>query len=153
MISSDHTLPTTTASRPYRCPTTVGTMPYIPLLSSTLPPATPGPYKTVGYAVVRAPARAWCLPSPVFRAPSKRAGEPALRVCASTWAAYYPAERPSTSEASRLAGRDGSPNGSVPSSDETVQWMPEPVEGILSGYNRYFGSSASWLCTSSAASN
>ncbi|CAK9785400.1 hypothetical protein CC85DRAFT_327331 [Cutaneotrichosporon oleaginosum] len=94
-------------------------LPYIPLLSSTLPP----PPAPVGYATVRAPARAWSLPSPIFRAPSPRAGEPALRISRSTWALYYP-----TTEA----------GGSV-------QWIPEPVTGVLRGYDRYFGAGAGWL--------
>lgn len=124
-------------------------MPYIPLISSTLPSATPGPYKTIGYALVRAPAREWSLPSPTFKAPSKRAGEPALRVRGSTWAVYYPAtswnEVASKSD-SGAASSEGRAT-EMPKDEATVQWMPEPVGGVLSGYDRYFGTSTSWLRT------
>lgn len=126
-------------------------MPYIPLLSSTLPAATPGPHKTIGYALVRVPTREWSLPSPKFKAPSKRAGEPALRIRGCTWAVYYPATSWNDVTSKSDSGAASSVDMTeIPKHEATVQWMPEPVGGVLSGYDRYFGTSTSWLrtCTS-----
>ncbi|BEI79674.1 hypothetical protein CcaverHIS002_0102030 [Cutaneotrichosporon cavernicola] len=95
-------------------------LPYIPVISSTLPPPT-GPYG-VGYAVVHAPAQIWYRPSPVFKDSSPRAGEPALRIIGSTFAIYYPTDT--------RGGR--------------AQWIPDPVGGVLAGYGRYFGA-GEWL--------
>lgn len=90
---------------------------YIPIVSSCVPPATPGPHKNTGYAFVRAPAsQPLALPFP-----KRQDGSPVLNLDEVHFSVYYP-----TSE--HRAARA-----------PTVQWMPKPVGAVLDGYAAYFG--------------
>ncbi|KAL1405792.1 hypothetical protein Q8F55_007468 [Vanrija albida] len=97
---------------------------YIPVLSSLWPANTPGEYKASGYAYVRAPPQeAYTRPTPTL----KSDGSPVLELKESAFSLFYPSQ-------------PGKPSG--------VQWVVDPVSGVLGGYEKYLvggGGPSAWL--------
>jgi platelet-activating factor acetylhydrolase len=99
-----------------------------PILSATFPSPRPGPYKNLGYTFITTPALApWSLKSPSFVSSSR----PALHLSNIGYAVYYPSAPP-------RSGWWGGAEG-------TVDWLSEPKQDVVRGYERFLGKRAYWL--------
>lgn len=113
------------------------TMPLPPLVSGSLPAATPGPYKYIGYSFIRAaPLVPWTLQSPKLSD-----GQPAISVQEVAYSVFYPCQKPASSWlGSWSAGQ--------------ISWVPEPHGEVARGYERFLSGKGSsrwgWLCRSLA---
>jgi len=101
---------------------------YVPFITPTVPPATPGPYKTTGYATVHAQSKR----RHTLQYPQRKDGTPVMDLTGVTFSAYYPSnERRSKSK-----------------SKESVRWAPSPTDAVVDGYEAYFDlpGPMGWLC-------
>ncbi len=102
-----------------------------PIISSTFPSTTPGPYKSLGYAYIRQPPKhPYTLQSPTYNS----TGQPALKIEEIGYAVYYPCV-PASREWLSGGGRG-------------VSWLPsEDVAGVVKGYEMFLGQRAmGWIC-------
>jgi hypothetical protein len=95
-----------------------------PIVTGSLPAATPGPFKNVGYAYIRTPP---LVPYTTAQPINTLTGQPALSVEQVGYAVFYPCE-----PAGRKLG---------------VTWFPEPANEMVRGYERFLGKKGlSWIC-------
>lgn len=100
-----------------------------PIVTGTLPVATPGPYKDIGYAYVRTPP---LIPFTSAQPINTLTGKSALQVEQVGYAVYYPCKPEK--------GKKG------------VTWFPEPVKEMTRGYERFLGKKGlGWICEGSTS--
>lgn len=88
---------------------------YIPLITPTIPPATPGAFKSTGYATVHAQSNVpYKLEYPQLD------GRPIMDLDGVSFAVYYPS------------------NISPEKKPNSVPWCPRPVGAVVDGYRAYF---------------
>ena len=106
-------------------------MPFSPLITSGLPAATPGPFKSTGYAFLRhPPLRPFVHSQPTLE------GKPALEIKEVAYAVYYPCTPPVRGWFGWATRKD-------------AYWFPEPVGETVIGYERFVGRKGlGWICMS-----
>ena len=94
-----------------------------PIFTQSLPPATPGPHKKIGYAYVRAPPKhPYTSPWPKL----KGTDQPILKLEQVGYSLFYPCDE--------VKGGHG------------IHWFPEPVKDMVLGYEKFLGrKGVSWL--------
>jgi hypothetical protein len=99
---------------------------YIPFITPTIPAATPGRFKSIGYATVYAASRT----RHTVPYPQRADGTPVMDLHGVTFAVYYPSSmRP------------------PPRSARNVGWAPRPTDAVVDGYQAYFDIRyTGWLC-------
>ena len=99
-----------------------------PIFSQILPPSTPGPHKSIGYAYFRGGvSNPHSTPSPKLVS----TGKPALVVEQVGYSVFYPCD-------------EGLKRG------RGIGWFPEPVREMTLGYEKFIGrKGVSWLRESS----
>jgi hypothetical protein len=107
---------------------------YIPLITPTIPPATPGPYKSTGFALLHAPsATRYTLPYPQLED-----GSPVMDLTGVTLAIYYPCTNSLVENTNSCTGGHKKRN---------MSWAPMPTDAVVDGYNAYFDiRGTGWLC-------
>ena len=104
-------------------------MPRSPLFTGTLPQATPGPHKSIGYAYIRTrPTRVHSIASPRLAT----SNVPILKVEEIGYALFYPCQK---------TEKQG-----------WVGWFPESVREMVKGYEIFLGKEGvGWLCKSTVS--